>query len=66
MSSKNQIKKTVSLNKNDPGDFEIIQKISVPGFNFNQYVRKLMLDDIRREKTTIIQSEKGGIKIVLD
>lgn len=64
--SKNKVRKTISLNRNDPGDLEIIKKISQPGFNFNLYVRKLMLDDVRREKTRVVQNESGGIKIILD
>ncbi|PKG22738.1 hypothetical protein [Niallia nealsonii] len=63
--SKNKIKKTVSLNITNPDDAEIIKKISEPNFNFNNYVRKLMLDDIRREKARVVQKNKGGIKIVL-
>ncbi|KSU86560.1 hypothetical protein AS180_17885 [Priestia veravalensis] len=64
--SKNKIKKTVSLNITNPDDAEIIKKISEPNFNFNEWARKLMLEDIRREKNKIVhKSEKGGIKIVL-
>lgn len=63
--SKNKIKKTVSLNKTNPDDMEIIKKISEPDFNFNEWARKLMLEDIRRDQNKIIQKNKGGIKITL-
>lgn len=63
--SKNKVRKTVSLNKSDAGDMEIIEKISAPDFNFNSYVRRLMLEDIRREKSKT-RTTKGGIKIVVE
>lgn len=63
--SKNKIKKTVSLNITNPDDMEIIKKISEPNFNFNEWARKLMLEDIRREKSRVVHKNQGGIKIVL-
>ena len=44
---------------------EIIKKISEPNFNFNEWARKLMLEDIRREKSRVVHKNQGGIKIVL-
>jgi hypothetical protein len=61
--SKNKIKKTVSLNKTNPDDAEIIGKISEPNFNFNEWARKIMLREIRREKAKTIYKDEGGITV---
>lgn len=61
--SKNKVKKTVSLNCTNPDDLKIIDKINKEGFIFNAYVRKLILEDIRKEeiKSKMQRNEKGGI-----
>ncbi|MFE8695044.1 hypothetical protein ACFYKT_01580 [Cytobacillus sp. FJAT-53684] len=53
--SNNKVKKTVSLNKTNPNDLKIIQKVNQDGFNFNEWARKVMIEAIRNEERMTVQ-----------
>lgn len=66
--SENKVRKTVSMNKTNPGDQLILKRIKHgedEKFNFNDFAREAMLEKIRREEMAIIKSKGGGIKIVV-
>ncbi|WP_428909453.1 hypothetical protein [Niallia sp. Krafla_26] len=63
--SKNKKIKSISFNFNNNSDMEILKKIDAPNFNFSGYVKKLILEDIRKEQMRALKSSNGGIKIVL-
>lgn len=68
----NKVRKTLTLNRTNSEDQKIINKIKhdepESEFNFNSYVRNLILEDIQKHeaKLKIFQrTNEGGIKIVV-
>lgn len=66
--SENKVRKTVSMNKQNPDDLKILKRIKhgeEGKFNFNDFAREAMLEKIRREEMAHIKTNGGGIKIVV-
>lgn len=59
--SQYKVIKSVSFNIKNEEDRLCLDKIN--GINFSGYVKKLIVDDIKRKSTQ--KSEKGGIKIIV-
>lgn len=65
--SKNKKVLSVSFNKTKEDDLKCLEKVSPKDFNFSGYVKKLILEDIKREQSKVVhRSENGGIRIVIN